>query len=117
MGLLDFGGKPIVVKSVGAADYGQVLDIGLYFGSMTLLLNLLNLEKTGTPSFVLTMETAMDPYAKEWVSLGSFASLSGSATQDKQTFSNLLRYVRWNVSSMTNVTSATFLLGGVARNP
>ncbi len=110
MALLDFGGKPITVKAIGGAAFEQVLDLGLYFGSMTLLLNLLNLDTTGTPSFVLTMETAMDPYAKDWISLGSFAALSASATQDKQTFTNLLRYVRWNATTMTNITAATFVL-------
>lgn len=117
MALLDFGGSTISVKASGPATTDQVLDVGLYFASLTLQLSLVGLTASGgSPSFTLTLETSMDPKADTWFSLGSFAAMSTSPSQEKKNFTDLLRYVRWN-ATITNVTSAYFTLSGVARNP
>lgn len=118
MALLTFTQKPFVAKATGGAPASVVFDVGLYFASMTLLLKLLNIEGSST-GFKVKIETAMDADANDadWVSLGLFTTLTAVNTVDKQTFTNLLRYVRWNVDSLGGATSATFTLTGVARNP
>ena len=116
MTVVNFGG-PRRVTSTGAASDDDVLDVGMYYGSMTLLLTLIGVEGvSGSPSFVVTLETTMEPKGV-WVSLGSFASLSTANSADKKGFSGLLRFVRWSVTTLTDVTAATFSLTGVARNP
>lgn len=118
MALINFGDTPNRVTATGASPPEQVLDVGLYFGSLTLLLQLLDLKTSGSsPSFVLRIETAMDPKAADWVTVDDFAALTESNTQTKKTFSGLLRYVRWNAVTLTDAVSATFILRGVARNP
>lgn len=118
MALLDFGGSTISVKASGPATTDQVLDVGLYFASLTLQLSLVGLTVSGgSPSFVLELETSMDPKAETWFSLGAFAAMSALPAQEKKNFTDLLRYVRWNVTTFTDVTSAHFMLSGVARNP
>lgn len=118
MALLDFGGKPIPVTASGPATTDQVLDVGLYFASLTLQLSLVGLKPSGgSPSFVLELETSMDPKAETWFSLGAFSAMSTSPSQEKKNFTDLLRYVRWNVTTFTDLTSAYFTLSGVARNP
>lgn len=117
MALLDFGGKAIWVTGTGAAPFEQVLDVGLYFANMTLLLELIGLQSSGgSPSFVLTLETAMDPNAKTWTTLAAFSAMSAANSREKTTVTDLLRYVRWNVTTFTNITTASFTLSGVARN-
>jgi len=117
MVLVDFRGAPIRVTATGAAPFDDMLDLGLYFSSLTLLITLLGLEGVGggTTSVVLTLETAMDPKGV-WITLGSFTSLTLANSADKKTFTDLLRYVRWNITTLNNVTAATFTLNGVGRN-
>jgi hypothetical protein len=40
----------------------------------------------------------------------------GGDVQTSATVTDLLRDVRWNVTTFTNITTASFTLGGVARN-
>ena len=117
MVLVDFRGTPIRVTATGAAPFDDTLDLGLYFSNLTLLITLLGLEGVGggTTSVELTLETAMDPKGV-WVTVDSFASLSLANTATKKTFTNLLRYVRWNVTTLNNVTAATFTLNGIGRS-
>ena len=118
MALLDFGGSPILVTASGPATTDQVLDVGLYYASLTLQLSLVGLKATGgSPSFVLELETSMDPKAETWFSLGAFAAMSASPSQEKKTFTGLLRYIRWNVTTLTDIDAVYFTLSGVARNP
>lgn len=117
MVLVDFRGAPIRVTTTGAPSNDDILDLGLYFNSLTLLLTLLGLENIGggSTSVVVTLETTMDPKGV-WIALSSFASLSAANTADKKTFTDLLRYVRWNVTTLNNVTAATFTLNGIGRS-
>lgn len=116
MAMLDFGGKLITVTATGGAPDSYVTDVGLYFGSMTLLLELVAFQGASI-SFQVTMETSMDPKGGTWYLLGTFATFVASGVADKVTFSNLLRYVRWNVTDLGSATEAKFMLRGIARNP
>jgi len=117
MVLVDFRGAPIRVAAALPAPFEDMLDLGLYFNSLTLLLTLLGLEGVGggTTSVVLTLETAMDPKGV-WVTVGSFSSFTTPNTAEKKTFTDLLRYVRWNITTLNNVSAATFTLNGIGRN-
>jgi len=117
MVIMNFGG-PRRVTATGAAPFDDILDVGVYYGSMTLLLTLIGVEgATGTPSLEITLETAMEPKGGVWIALGSFTPLSVANTADKKTFTGLLRFIRWNVTTLNNVAAATFSLTGIARNP
>jgi len=118
MVLVDFRGAPIRVTGTGASpDDDDILDLGLYFSSLTLLVTLLGLENVGggSTSVVVSLETAMDPKGV-WIAVNSFASLTTPNTADKKTFTDLLRYVRWNVTTLNNVDAATFTLNGIGRS-
>ena len=117
MVLVDFRSAPIRVTATGAAPDDEVLDLGLYFNNLTLLITLLGLEGVGggTTNVELTLETAMDPKGV-WVTVDSFASLTTANTATKKTFTGLLRYVRWNITTLNNVTAATFTLNGIGRS-
>lgn len=117
MVLVDFRGAPIRVTATGASpDSEDILDLGLYFNSLTLLVTLLGLENVGgAPSLVVSLETAMDPKGV-WTTVNTFSSLSTPNTAAKKTFTELLRYVRWNVTTLNDVTAATFTLSGVGRS-
>lgn len=118
MALINFSDTPNRVNGTGASPAAQVLDVGLYFGSLTLLLQLIELKTSGaSPSFVVRLETAMDSKAADWVTVDDFSALTVSNTQTKKTFTALLRYVRWNVVTFDDTISAAFILSGVARNP
>lgn len=115
MAMLDFGGKPFYVSATGGAPISEMVDVGLYFANMTLLLKLVSFQGAST-SFQVSMETSMDPKGNDWVTLGSFATLTTVGALDRETFTGLLRYVRWNVTSLGSATQAVFMLSGVARN-
>lgn len=83
------------------------------------LLTAYTLQATGAGhGFVLKMETAMGiERPTTWIPLGVFTTMMAGPYQDKQTFTDLLRYVRWNVT-LTNISLAMFSLSGVGdRNP
>lgn len=117
MVLIEFRGSPIRVTTTGASPDDEALDVGLYFNDLTLLTTLIGLEGVGggTTSVIVTLETAMD-LKGVWTTLGTFDSLSAPNTGAVKTFTKLLRYVRWNVTTLDNVTAATFSVQGIARN-
>jgi hypothetical protein len=69
----------------------------------------------GSPSITVELQTGMNIESSSgWVSVASFASVSTAPSAQTRPFTNLLRYVRWNVSALA-ASSATFLVSGVAR--
>lgn len=97
-----------VVRQVGPAPDKLVFDAAGY-RSLDLVLTALALGGT----FWLRMETALTLDAPEWQSLGLFTPLVEVATTDRRTFHGVLRYVRWNVETLTG-DSAAFSLAGTA---
>ena len=71
-----FGDRPNRVTVEGPAPDEQILDVGLHYSSMTLVLRLLVVESPAAdPALRVTLETAMDRDEKDWVSLGAFTDL------------------------------------------
>jgi len=116
VGLINFGNQVNSVSAIGGSPDDQVLDLGLYFGSMTLMLKLVGVQAS-TSGVKVKMETSMNVKLGDWVSLGNFTTVTTASSFDKQTFTNLLRYVRWNVFDLGGATNVTFILSGIARNP
>jgi hypothetical protein len=111
-----FGETPITVTGLGSAPDEYILDLGLQFASLTLVVKLLGIVAAGAdPSMTIQMETALDPGEDEWISLGNFDPVATSGERTKRDFTGLLRYVRWKVDKLDDASSATFLLYGVAR--
>jgi hypothetical protein len=111
-----FGEKPITVTGLGSAPDEYILDLGLQFSSLTLVVKLLGIVATGAdPTMTIQMETALDRGEDDWISLGNFDPVTTSGDTTKRDFTGLLRYVRWKVDKFNDTSSATFLLYGVAR--
>lgn len=113
-----FGDRPNRVTAPGPAPDDHILDLGLSYSSMTLVLKLIALESPGTgpfPVLDVKMETSMDFTGGDWISLGLFTTLVAVDDKDKQNFTGLLRYVRWNVDKYLYAAAMTFTLRGVVR--
>ena len=67
-------------------------------------------EGSSVAGKIITSMNADDD-VEGWVDAGAFAATSATGT-DKENFKNLLRYVRWEITSSGN---ATFSITGMAR--
>ncbi len=111
-----FGDRPNRVTTEGSAPDDQILDLGLHYSSMTLVLRLLAVETPGAaPGLEVSMETAMDADEKDWAPLGAFTELDAAGSKKLQSFGDLLRYVRWSVTHYKDAASFTFTLRGIVR--
>ncbi len=111
-----FGDRPNRVTTEGSAPDDQILDLGLHYSSMTLVLRLLAVETPGVdPGLEVSLETAMDADEKDWVPLGAFTELDAAGSKELRSFKDLLRYVRWNVTHYKSATAFTFTLRGIVR--
>ena len=57
----------------------------------------------------------MDREERDWVPLGTFTALSTPNSKELQSFGDLLRYVRWNVTHHSDAAAFTFTLRGIVR--
>jgi hypothetical protein len=107
---------PIRATTTGPLSPEYTLDFGLQVEKATLVLRFLGFESPGTtPTFALTLETALDPDTNEWFSIGKFDSVVSAGELKKRDFDGILRFVRGNVTTLTDATAASFMVYGVAR--
>lgn len=109
--IINFTPDAVTVSAEGPASLKQTLDVT---GYDDVDLVLLVLKITASASVTIRIETSMQQ-SLGWVSLGSFTAVTTEGTPEKVRFSGVLRYLRWNVTSLTASASATFLLEGMIR--
>jgi hypothetical protein len=104
------------VTTTGAQDLRLALDT-LPYDALDLELRVLRLEGTASPDVTIELQTGMsNTDAGGWVTLGAFAMVSASDSVELKHFEIMLRYVRWNVSSLRGTNpAASFQIRGVAR--
>jgi hypothetical protein len=104
---------PVNVASTGAQPLELARDV-LDLDELTLELQVLNLTG-GTPDITVEVQTGMQIESTTgWVTVGSFTRFSAAPAAEVRVFTGLLRFVRWNVSTLAG-TSGTFFLSGVGR--
>jgi hypothetical protein len=107
---------PIRVTATGAQELRLALDL-LDLDELDLELQVLRLEGT-TPSVTIELQTGMQIESTEgWVSVAAFNAVSTAPNAQKRNFVNLLRFVRWNVTTLSGSggPAATFLIHGLGR--
>lgn len=107
---------PIRVSATGAQDLRLAVDV-LDVDDLDLELQVLRLEG-GTPSVTIELQTGMQTESSEgWVTVSAFTAVSTAPGSQKRNFTNLLRYVRWNVTALSGSggPAATFLIHGMGR--
>ena len=110
-----FNEKPYRITGDADAPPEQVLDLGLQFSTLTVVVRLLEIVETMTgPSVTFQLFTSLDLRDGKWFHLGDFSPLDKDDSYDKRDFTGLLRYVRWS-ASLTNASAVTFEIFGVAR--
>lgn len=112
--LISLTGTAVRVFGTGTQSLETVLDVG-EFDELCLECFVVSYEGTG--SMTVEVDTAMQTETDAgWVSAGSFSftapSNLGILTLTK---GNFLRYIRWNITSFTVTTAATFWVEGVGR--
>lgn len=113
-----FGDQPIRVTGTGSAPDEYILDLGYQVTGLTLVIRLYSSTATGgSPAVRVGIETALELHDDVWFPLGDFADVTvvGSKDKDKRDFASPLRFIRWYVSDMTDVSDAVFMIYGVAR--
>lgn len=109
--ILNFTPNAVTVSAAGAASTKQTLDVTGY-NDVDLLLMVLKLSAGA--SITVEVETAMQQHIG-WVSLGAFAAVTEAGGAEKKRFSGVLRFLRWNVTSLSAGASATFMIEGMIR--
>jgi hypothetical protein len=113
---IDFSDVPFKATSTGPSADEHIQDVGLRATTLTLVARIVALEKSApSPSVTISLETSRDPVEGKWFPLGDFNPMSGPDDFDKRDFDGLLRYVRWNVTDLTNISFTSFMIFGVAR--
>jgi hypothetical protein len=109
--ILNFTPSAIIVSAVGPATAKQTLDVTGY-NDADLVLMVLKLSASA--SVTVEVETSMQQHIG-WVSLGAFTAVTAAGGAEKKRFTGVLRYLRWNVTSLSAGASATFMLEGMIR--
>ena len=113
---VNFTGLSYRVTGAALPPEEFIFDLGLQASTLTLVARCLEITKTSPgPLLYLDLQTSMDLREGKWFSLGSFTPLTKADDFDKRDFTGLLRWVRWEVMGLTNASSATFQIFGVAR--
>jgi hypothetical protein len=106
--------QPIRVTTTGAQELRLARDV-LAFDELDLELHVLLLEGGGA-NVDIEVQTGMQTETTDadWVTLAAFARATSSNWFERKNMKNLLRYVRWNVTSIVG-TGATFMIYGIGR--
>ncbi|MCA9627739.1 MAG: hypothetical protein KC766_08740 [Myxococcales bacterium] len=109
--IINFTPDALTVSAEGPASLEQTLEVT---GYTDVDLVLVVLDITSAASVTVSMETSMQQ-GIGWVSLGAFTAVTTSNGAEKKRFTGVLRYLRWNVTSLTESAKVTFLLEGMIR--
>lgn len=108
---------PVRITATGAQELRLALDVSAY-DVLDLELRVLRLEGT-SPSVTVEIQTGMQRESSEgWVTLGTaFPAVATAPKSEVRNLTNLLRYIRWNVTVLSGSGSpaATFMIDGVGR--
>lgn len=105
--------KPIYLTATGAQDIKDVLDVSAF---RQLDLGLMVYTLTGGGSIVVKIETSMQnelANAELWTPIATFGTITGTtpASQPISVSSQVLKYIRWNVTTFTGATMTFFIEG------
>jgi hypothetical protein len=107
---------PVRVTAVGAQALELSQDV-LSFDELVVELQVLTLSGGGTPDITVELQTGMQVESTSgWISAGAFARVTTAPSVELKSFTQFLRYVRWNVGGLSGTgPSATFFLSVVGR--
>jgi len=107
---------PVQVGAVGAQALELAQDV-LSFDELVVELQVLTLSGGGMPDITVELQTSMQIESTSgWVSAGAFARVTTAPSAELKSFTQFLRYVRWNVGGLSGTgPSATFFLSVVGR--
>ncbi len=109
------GRHPVRVTGAGAQELRLALDVSGY-DEIDIELRVFELKGTGA-TLQLTIETGMQCATDHgWTTLATFPLVSAAPAIKLRNLRGLLRYLRWNVTTLGGTTpTATFLIDGIAR--
>jgi hypothetical protein len=105
--------KPVRVTSAIPQDLRLAVDVSAY-DELDLLLHVVGFAAT---SLVVAIETAMQNESQDaWRPVVAYSSVSSSNVAELKNVKNFLRYLRYNVTTLSGSTpNATFTLQGMGR--
>ncbi len=113
----DLTGGPIRVTSTTKQPLAAALDLGDY-REVDALLSAISLEGTAGPQAGIRLLTHLTNKGEDgWVIAVTFTTVAGSATFEMKQVTAFLKYLRWEVFSLTGTAPAiTFAIGGIGKD-
>lgn len=112
----DLTGGPVRVTAATKQPLAAALDLGDY-PELDVLLAAIALEGTASPQAVIRLLTGLSNKGEDgWVVAVTFTAVTASSTFEMKQITAFLKYLRWEVFSLTGTGPAiTFAIGGVGK--
>lgn len=112
--LISLTPKPVGVSTTGPSAEGDFLDVtGLRVLRMSL--RVMGAKITGpTPAIDFSLEGSMIDKDHGWVTLALFPTVTASTESVTVVVEHPMRYLRWNLVTLTDCTGLYFDLDGIA---
>ena len=113
----DVTNGPVRVSAATKQPLAATLDVGDY-KELDVLLAGIALEGTAGPQAVIRLLTSLSNKGEDgWVVAVTFTAVTASSTFEMKQITAFLKYLRWEVFSLTGTAPAiTFAIGGIGKD-